>query len=196
MSFAASTALLGISSLNYPGGEALRILHTGMEHPQRPHFDVYFDNLACQTGVTRFLENHQGAQTILDDLEAQVTTEKRTWAYDKTENPISLGDPMFWAKFDYVLVESPEIVIGKWAARHVVYGFGGVKVLKPGEDSSSHAEPLHEGDNKVVMGQDWTNSIANLWHRLEVLTRDRVLRGYWVKLRMEPKIWILQTQMK
>jgi alpha-1,6-mannosyltransferase len=196
VSFAASTAILGISSLNYPGGEALHALHNGIDHPSRQHFNVYFDNLACQTGVTRFLESHRGPQTILDVLEAQDTLQSRTWTYDKTEDPNALLDPMFWVEFDYVLAERPEKVIGSWAIVHVVYGFGGVKLLKPGEESGSLFEPLYGASNKTAMKEDWTSKVAATWRELEGLLRDSLLRGYWAEIRMEPKIYILQNQMK
>jgi alpha-1,6-mannosyltransferase len=196
VSFAASTAILGISSLNYPGGEALHALHKGINHPSKDHFNVYFDNLACQTGVTRFLESHRGPQTVLDVLETQDTLDSRTWTYDKTEDPTSLHDPMFWAKFDYVLAERPEKVIGSWAIVHVVYGFGGVQLLKPGEESGSLEEPLYEGSSEAIVKEDWTLKVAATWRTMEGFLRNSVLRGYWAEIRMEPKIRILQNQMK
>jgi alpha-1,6-mannosyltransferase len=192
VSFAGSTVILGISSLNYPGGEALHILHKEMEHPARNHFNVYFDNLACQTGVTRFLESHSGPQTVLDVLEAQDTLHSRTWTYDKTEDPNVLLDPMFWVKFDYVLAESPEKVIGSWEVIHTVYGFGGVKLLKPGEESGS----LVENPNKMISQGRWASKVATTWHALERLLRNSLMRGYWAELRLEPKIRILRNQMK
>lgn len=197
VSFVASTAILGISSLNYPGGEVLHVLHKEIEHPQKQHFDVYFDNLACQTGVTRFLESHRGPQTVLDVLEAQDTLQSRTWNYDKTEDPNALLDPMFWAKFDYVLAEKPEKVIGSWAVVHVVYGFGGVKLLKPGEQSGSLSEPLYDlVGSKVPVQGSWIEKVGETWRGLEGLLRNSLLQGYWVEIRMEPKIRILQNQMK
>jgi alpha-1,6-mannosyltransferase len=195
LSFTASTALLAISSLNYPGGTALHTLHN-IPHPTQNHFNVYFDNLACQTGVTRFLEAHSAPQTVLDVLEAQSTVEKRTWAYDKTEDPTLLLDPLFWAKFDYVLAERPEKVIGKWAVVHVVYGFGGVRVLKPGEKSGGVVEELVSDGGRVHVEGDWTEKVAGVWRALEGLFRDKVLRGYWVEVRMEPRIRILHNQLK
>jgi alpha-1,6-mannosyltransferase len=194
MSFLASTAVLGISSLNYPGGEALQILEHGIEHPQKPHFNIFVDNLARQTGVTRFLENHRGAHTMLDVLEAQGITLSRTWTYDKTEDPSALLDPIFWTKFDYVLAERPEKLIGSWEVVHVVYGFGGVKLLKAGERSGSPVEPIYDINRKVKVRGDWISKVAAAWHELEGLLRKRVLRGYWVEVRMEPKIRILQNQ--
>ncbi|CAO2656746.1 Nn.00g055490.m01.CDS01 [Neocucurbitaria sp. VM-36] len=196
VSFAASTAILGISSLNYPGAEALKVLHNGIVHPPKRHFDVHFDNLACQTGVTRFLESHSGPQTVLDVLEAQDTLQKRTWAYDKTEDSTTLLDPMFWAKFDYVLAERPEKAIGSWAVVHVVYGFDGLRLLKPGEDSGSPVEPLYDISERVTVDEDWTLKVANIWHILEGLLRESVLRGHWAEIRMEPKIRILRNQLK
>jgi alpha-1,6-mannosyltransferase len=195
-SFAASTAILGISSLNYPGGQALHVLHHGLEHPEKPHFEVYFDDLACQTGVTHFLESHRGPQTVLDVLEAQDTVLNRTWAYDKTEDPDRLLDPMFWAKFDYVLAERPEKIIGSWGVVHVVYGFAGVRLLKPGQESGSSVEPVYDIGRRVEAAGDWTSRVASSWRSLEGLLRGPVLRGYWVEIRMEPKIRILQNQRK
>ncbi|EOA88995.1 glycosyltransferase family 22 protein [Exserohilum turcica Et28A] len=197
LSFVASTSILGISSLNYPGGEALHALHKEIKHPQNQRFGVYFDNLACQTGVTRFLEDHRGPQTVLDVLEKQKTLQSRAWTYDKTEDPSALLDPMFWTKFDYVLAEKPEKVIGSWAIVHVVYGFGGIKLLKPGEESGSPVEPLYESvDNKADVREDWTAKVAKTWHALEERLRNSLLRGYWAEIRMEPKLRILRNQAK
>jgi alpha-1,6-mannosyltransferase len=192
-SFAASTTILALSSLNYPGGAALNILHHDIEHPAKSHLSVYFDNLACQTGVTRFLESHQGAQTVVDVLEAQDTLAKRVWTYDKTEDPSALLDPMFWARFDYVLAEKPEKVIGSWMVAHVVYGFGGVRVLKPGQQSGSLVEPVY-GHADVNVRRDWTERVAEVWRVLEGLLRETVLRGYWIEIKMEPKIRVLVNQ--
>lgn len=194
LSFAASTTILALSSLNYPGGAALDILHHELDHPNKPHLKVHFDNLACQTGVTRFLESHHNAQTVLDVLEAQDTLSKRTWSYDKTEDPVAHLDPMFWAKFDYVLAEQPERIIGSWAIAHVVYGFGGVRVLKPGEESGAPVESVYGGTAKAKVSQGWTDNVAGGWKALEGLLRERVLRGYWVEVRMQPRIRILVNQ--
>ena len=196
VSFIASTAILGISSLNYPGGEALYTLHNGISHPSKAHFNVYFDNLACQTGVTRFLESHRGPQTVLDVLEAQETPNSRTWTYDKTEDLNALLNPMFWKKFDYVLAEKPEKVIGSWAVVHIVYGFAGVKLLKPGEESGSLVEPLSEEGRKATANEDWSTKVATAWRKVEGSLRKSLLRGYWAEIRMEPKIRILKNQMK
>ncbi|KAF3038492.1 dolichyl-P-Man:Man(7)GlcNAc(2)-PP-dolichol alpha-1,6-mannosyltransferase [Didymella heteroderae] len=192
-SFAASTALLALSSLNYPGGAAMQALHSIPTH--KNHVRVYADNLACQTGVTRFLEMHSEPQTILDVLEEQRGLQARAWTYDKTEDPTMLLDPLFWAKFDYVLAERPEKVIGSWEVVHVVYGFGGVRILKPGQESGVVLEELSGGEG-AQGGEHWTDKVAATWKSLEGVIRDKVLRGYWVEVRMEPRIRILHNLMK
>lgn len=196
VSFTISTTLLAISSLNYPGGEALNFLHQHIAHPSDSSFNVYFDNLACQTGVTRFLENHSGPQTILDVLEAQDITNKRTWTYSKTEDPQLVLDPRFWLDFDYVLAENPEKVIGKWEPVHVVYGFDGVRVLKPGQKNERDVNSLDVGALQERNVNDYVSKIAKVWQSLEKALREKVLRGWWVDLRLTPKIWILENSME
>ena len=61
-----SSGLLYISSLNYPGGQAIRQLH--LLEAGRPNLSVHLDVLTCQTGVSRFTE------------------ELQAWHYDKTED--------------------------------------------------------------------------------------------------------------
>ena len=64
----ASSTLLYVSSLNYPGGQAIRLLHQlevdRMNSPLSIHLDVF----TCQTGVSRFTHEYSG------------------WEYDKTED--------------------------------------------------------------------------------------------------------------
>ncbi|KAH6637904.1 Alg9-like mannosyltransferase family-domain-containing protein [Boeremia exigua] len=193
LSFAASSALLLVSSLNYPGAAALNALHTAVPLPAHPRVAVFADNLACQTGVTRFLEARGGPVAIGG---GQSAVGLREWAYDKTEDPALLLDPLFWAKFDYVLAERPEKVIGSWEVVHVVYGFGGVRVLKLGQESGRVTEEGVLAVEAGEVGGDWTGRVARVWRALEGVLRDRVLRGYWVEVRMEPRIRILQNQMK
>jgi len=61
-----TSGLLYISSLNYPGGEAIRTLHVLSR--DESYVSVHLDVFTCQTGVSRF------------------TQENVDWDYDKTES--------------------------------------------------------------------------------------------------------------
>lgn len=198
-SFMASTALLAVSSLNYPGATALNDLHASiaLANTHRP-IAIHADNLACQTGVTRFLEMHSAPQSPIDEGGLTTHTTHGTWTYDKTEDPVRLLDPLFWIQFDFVLAERPEKVIGKWAEEGVVYGFGGVRILKPGQESGSTGvgdRTDSKGDVSAKSG-DWTDRVARVWKGAEGVLRQRVGRGWWVEVRMEPRIRILRNLMR
>ncbi|KAK4499184.1 hypothetical protein PRZ48_009697 [Zasmidium cellare] len=163
-SFVVSLGLLYISSLNYPGGEALRRLHEiGPKGPAR----VYMDNLACQTGVTQF---------------GQVRSE---WDYDKTEDEEKLPDPMFWQQFDYVLAEKPEKIIGSWQPIETVASFGGVS-LRPGDEDDIFPVPAAFGGAGRVL--------QNAYYDLALVARKRFTEGYWPAIRMEPRLYILKRE--
>ncbi len=191
-SFAASFAMLAVSRLNYPGAKGLNRLHalasndTGMVR-------VHMDTLSCMTGVTRFMEK---PPPVLE-------SEGPFWVYDKTEDEHKLLDPLFWRGFDYVLAERPERVIGSWEVLETVEGFAGVAVVRPGED-------LKEGVGWKGMERVCRRAIGDVWERrdsnllgmcvqgvygkLKGLAREKVTRGWWVRLKMEPRIRILRRE--
>lgn len=167
VSFAVSMGLLYISSLNYPGGEALHRLHELTASEKDTHVNVYLDNLACQTGVTRF-------QQI-----------RPLWVYDKTENGTTLHDVAFWPQFDYVLAEHPERVIGSWKPIDVVTGYAGV-TLRPEDDDDILPLPSSYGP---VLKQ-----MKDLYIPASLFMRQKVTRGYWPAVRTEPRMYILQKE--
>lgn len=157
-----SLASLYISSLNYPGGEALHRLHqlASADH----NVTVHLGNLACQTGVTRFQQLHPH------------------WTYDKTENETDFLHPLFWQQFDYVLAEQPEQVIGSWRPIDVIGGYGGIS-LRPGTDDD--LLPLPSAYATLFRGpkRAYTTAASFLRHTFT--------KGYWPAVRMTPKIYIL-----
>ncbi|KAK5120391.1 hypothetical protein LTR85_006330 [Meristemomyces frigidus] len=162
-----SVALLYVSSLNYPGGSALSLLHdmTAAESGKNVH--VYLDNLACQTGITRF-------QQI-----------RPNWVYDKTEVEDTLLDPMFWQQFDYVLAEKPERVVGSWLPIATQHGYASL-TLRPGQ----HADvlPFAAPPGRLLgVPHKAYNAVARL-------IRDKVSKGYWPAVRMEAKLYILERE--
>lgn len=165
-SFATSIGLLYISSLNYPGGEALQRLHKLAGYPNSLlPVRVYMDNLACQTGVSRF---------------QQVNSH---WTYDKTEDAELLLDPMFWQKFHYVLAEKPELIIGSWVAGDTIKGFAGV-TLRPGPNDDVLPMPAVFGKS----GQ----KLHDIYQAISLSARKKYTKGYWPAIKMEPRIYILQ----
>ena len=166
-SFAASIGLLYVSSLNYPGGDALQRLHTLAEPEKNTHINVYLDNLACQTGVTRFQQVNP------------------LWVYDKTENETTLHNVAFWQQFDYVLAEHPERVIGNWKPIDIVTGYAGV-TLQPGEDDDVLPLPASYGKNLAVL--------KDLYVKISLFARQKLTKGYWPAIRTEPRIYVLQRE--
>lgn len=73
-----SGLFLHVSSKNYPGGDALQLLHRlKATDSDLEGASVWLDNLACQTGITRFLQL------------------RSDWLYDKTETGINVSDYSF-----------------------------------------------------------------------------------------------------
>ncbi|KAI0102343.1 glycosyltransferase family 22 protein [Hypoxylon sp. NC0597] len=177
VSFGVSTAMLVISSLNYPGGEALselRKLVTSSSSPDLQTVTIHTDVLSCMTGVTLF------GQHPYPPNEPRPASEI-TFNYDKTEDEHTLRNPSFWEKFDYVLSEDPTKVIGPWETIGVVEGFAGVEVVRPSAPS--------KGD--VESGQDRVFGRGTLVRKVKDATR-KLTGGWWIGPRMEPKIHLLR----
>ncbi|KAJ2776875.1 alpha-1,6- mannosyltransferase [Coemansia javaensis] len=84
LSLLAAAAMTYVSSLNYPGGHALALLHS-LE--RRPGVRVHIDTYAAMTGASRF---------------GQLRPD---WAYNKTEG---LVDPARFAAFTHLLTSQPD----------------------------------------------------------------------------------------
>jgi alpha-1,6-mannosyltransferase len=162
-SFAASLGLMVISSLNYPGGAALQRLHRIETEPGK---SVHLDNLACQTGVTRFLQTQS------------------TWTYDKTEGNESLLDPIFWQQFDYVIAEDPKRIIGSWQVVDTIEGFAGV-TLRP---SVGDMDLSSFSGGGIISQTQW------VYHSVGESVRTKISRGYWPVIKMEPRLYILRRE--
>lgn len=160
-SFFASSGLLLISSLNYPGGEALQRLQ---QIDTLPGKSVYLDNLSCQTGVTRFLQTQP------------------SWTYDKTEDKNSLLDPTFWQQFDYVLAEDPKRIIGSWQVIDTITGFAGI-TIKPDDDEMATSISVNEGiisrakDTYLTLGQELRKTVTRgYWPVIRMEPKIYILR--------------------
>jgi alpha-1,6-mannosyltransferase len=179
--------LLPASAANYPGAQALKSLHRyhnlatdGDAHGA----SVYLGNLACQTGVTRFLEQPAALG----------------WHYDKTEDEAikSLGD--FWDKFDYALLEastdpeykdSDETLLrsalpdSHWETADTVNGFAGISILRPGTPADGTAE-------RRILSMIGGQHAVDFYEQVRDSVRKVILRGWWVELKMRPKLKVMK----
>ncbi|KAJ9289723.1 CAZyme family GT22 [Paecilomyces variotii] len=190
--------LLPASSANYPGAHALNALHKHAHNSQQV-INVHLGNLACQTGVTRFLEMPPPASPLFnlpgspDGSIPSLRSGSTRWIYDKTEDKQRKEKRSFWSLIDYALVEPHEerrVMASsrdgdKWRVVDVVDGFAGVRVLRPGEAPEGHVE---DDIVRYVLGDGG----VKFWNRVRSMLRKYVTRGWWVEVRMEPKITIMK----
>ncbi|KAJ9482410.1 hypothetical protein VN97_g11024 [Penicillium thymicola] len=185
--------LLPASAANYPGGQALdamhiqhSILHDTDLHSGKTNspINVYLGNLACQTGVTRFLQQSPSSG----------------WVYDKTEDKDVKSTSEFWDRFDYVVVETDyeagfmdademslrrALPASDWERMLVVDSFAGISVLRPGIPASGTAE-------RRVIGVVAGDRAVHLFESLREYARKTVLRGWWVEVKMRPRAQVLK----
>ena len=182
--------MLAVSRLNYPGAEALNRLHA-LAGNDTGIVKVHMDTLACMTGVTRFMER---APPVLGDAQGAF------WMYDKTEEEEKLLDPLFWEGFDYALAERPERVIGSWHVLSTVEGYAGIAIMRPEEDWEQAVEDLRAlqrlwldgawGEDALGTARNWVSEIS--LGRLMSVFRKFGTKGWWVRMKMEPRIRILK----
>ncbi|KAL4941563.1 hypothetical protein BDV06DRAFT_223016 [Aspergillus oleicola] len=199
-----SFILLPASSANYPGAHALNTLHTHVHNAAPKNIpisiSVHLGNLACQTGVTRFLQQDGPSST----------GSSISWTYDKTPPPRLPGSeeviPAFWSRFDYVLLEPSEAenllsLTGQpneyahsrryaWRPVDSVSGFAGIRVVKPGQEANGVVEERiikwAFGVDGKLMGVD----VLGIWRGVRDMGR-KVTGGWWVEVRLKERIWIL-----
>ncbi|KAL2161562.1 hypothetical protein VTH06DRAFT_8124 [Thermothelomyces fergusii] len=174
-SFAASSAMLAVSALNYPGGEALAFVRQSVADAAGPAdnrgnpavVSVHADVLSCMTGVTLFGTNAD-APTVAAAAAAAATAAAGDrsavrLAVDKTEDAATLG---------------------------VVRGYGGIEIARPGAGAEEEEEEDEErrGEGKKaprVVGRGET--VARWKRRVRNLTG-----GWWVGPRMVDRIYVLR----
>ncbi|OOQ87246.1 alpha-1,6-mannosyltransferase subunit [Penicillium brasilianum] len=180
--------LLPASAANYPGAQALDALHK--YHDQQSlssnGASVYLGNLACQTGITRFLQRpfEQG------------------WHYDKTEDENIKATANFWERFDYIVIEAsadPEVkdadetqllralLSSHWETAEVIDGFSGISILRPGAPATGVVE-------RRLLSKVAGEPLYNLYTNVRDSVRKFVLRGWWVELKMTPKLKVLKRR--
>lgn len=185
--------LLPISMVNYPGAHALNRLHA-RAHGSKAIVAVYLDTLACQTGVTHFLEKPPPKSQLVvlpgsaDGSIPILRSGSTRWIYDKTEDENVKQSTAFWDRLDYALVENEnQIKSGrKWQVLDEVKGFGGIRVLRPGQKQASE-----QVETEIVMAL-FGDGVAKGWEQLKQNARSYVTGGWWAEMRMVPKLKIMK----
>jgi alpha-1,6-mannosyltransferase len=174
VAYVANASFLAISSMNYPGGTAMTKFQEITANETRPLL-IYADNLACQTGVTRFLESRS----------TSIQTRQK-YTFDKTEAQSKLLDPLFWFQFDYALMEHQERCIGSWEVVDVVTAMNGIRLIRPETDLDSTGDIVDD----ILLGE--RHDLWHLWDEIGKIARERVTRGWWITVNIVPKIKILR----
>lgn len=191
-SLAGSAGMLLLSSLNYPGGDAVSQLFqltqasTSAKVPQT--VTVHADVLTCMTGLTLFGQNPHGLP-LAHGAPAQLPdgVSPPLLMFDKTEDEDEMARADFWTRFDYVLAEDPaKVSTGQWKTIGVVQGYAGVEVLRPGAVAAGDAE-----DAEALRLQPPVLGRGAAVRKLRNMIRG-VTRGWYVGPRMAPRIHILQ----
>ncbi|KAL4811285.1 Alg9-like mannosyltransferase family-domain-containing protein [Aspergillus unguis] len=196
-----SFVLLPASSANYPGAQALNTLHTHVltTAPKTTHqapipISVHLGNLACQTGITRFLQ-----------LPPQSDQTPVSLTYDKSPPPdLPAQKAAFLSRFDYVLLEpsDSELLLSlsgseteyahsrsyAWETVDSVTAFAGLRIVKPGEEAMGIVE---EGILRWALGEKVEElKVGESWRKVTDFLRG-FTKGWWVEVRMEERIRIL-----
>jgi alpha-1,6-mannosyltransferase len=75
-----------------------------------------------------------------------------------------------------------------WDEVETVTAFAGIRVLRPGDEAETVAE---ERILKKVLGGN-ADGLIDWWKGFVGLVRGKVTRGWWIEVRMEPRIRILE----
>ncbi|ETS01232.1 hypothetical protein M419DRAFT_130862 [Trichoderma reesei RUT C-30] len=188
--FASSTTMLLLSSLNYPGGDALSQLYAitaNVTSSAPSQLWVHADVLTCMTGLTLFgqnLRNSSLGRSRSSSLPSSSSPPPPALIFDKTESDEKLLRPEFWSQFDYILMEDPSLALGRWDTVGRVHGYDGIELLRPGQTSTSEPSRDEEAQGKIL-GRGAT--IAAVRNSVRKYTG-----GWWIGPRMAPRIHIMK----
>lgn len=193
-SLAASIVFTLVSTMNYPGAQALHKLQV-LADGTKSSINVHMDVLAAQTGATLFLQLSR----------SHFYPNATTWSFDKTDDKTGDGtllrSPEFWNRFDYALAERPEKCMGAWDIIATVDGLAGVSLLRPGDEDPSRFEmEISKPPRIFTRPNSWgqppwapvSSRIWKNWKDFGTFMRRWVTRGWWVDIKMQPMIRILK----
>lgn len=156
--YISSAGMLFISSLNYPGGNAVDQLHSLLPHktPVVVHLNVE----TCMTGASRFVQD-----APIKPLIGRREQKGEFWVWSKQEDPKVLKDPMFWGGVDWAVSSAGQKPkLGSWSRVTGVLAFAGVKLYRPGDKVPSMKPLLGDQVGGVVDSvQDIVRGMSGGW---------------------------------
>lgn len=187
--------LLPLSALSYPGAFALNALHSHASAHQpnsQSTISVHLNNLALQTGVTRFLQIPHPvkdlARSSTSTTASAAGSSSTRWIYDKSDKATDLLSSFFWFQFDYAVVESPALAIGSWEVVDTIYGLGKPRMLRPDEDREPTKVLTGLG---AVLERLYGRSLAVGYENIRDLGRTWT-GGWWVDVGYVEKLYVLK----
>ena len=193
---AGSVGMLLLSSLNYPGGDAVAQLFRLTQSSTAAVGEtasVHADVLTCMTGLTLFGQNPHGlplAHGAPSPLPPGIAPP--LLLFDKTEDEADMAQPDFWTRFDYVLAEDPsKVTSGQWRTIGIVQGYDGIEVLRPGVTAGGDDDDDVETTPEVASLQPPVLGRGRVVRSIRNLVRS-VTRGWYAGPRMAPRIHIMQ----
>lgn len=109
------------------------------------------------------------------------------WNYDKTSDESRLLEPVFWQRFDFVIVEHPARAIGAWEVVCEVQAVGRPSFIRPGYIGEPRTTELFHALYPRYMAKP----LAFI-HRLAYTVSKQVTGGYWIELPMETRLFVLK----
>lgn len=153
--------------------------------PPVPPQKVHLDNLALQTGVTRFLQHRESLSRERG---------RAGWAYDKTgvEGEDEKKKKEWWDQFDYIVMETggEGKALGEWEQVAVIKGLDRFRLLRLDERGGGG-----QGTAEVIRAL-YGQQVQKLWEGViegmfkEWALRTRLTGGRWAEVRMEEKLSI------
>jgi hypothetical protein len=176
--FIASTAMLAVSTLNYPGGAAISRVYSYIPTPSNQSIKIHLDVTTCMTGATRFLQE--------SPMWSSSKSNNSRIQWDKTEDESVIQTASYWQGIDFAIIDRPEKAIGKYDVLESISGFRRVRVYKPGEKVAKMRMATEGGK------ASWSLSVLESARFNGFGAREWIFRGWWVGIEIEEMIWIVK----
>ncbi|KAF9126219.1 hypothetical protein BGW39_006788 [Mortierella sp. 14UC] len=182
LNFILSVAQSAISSLNYPGGQALQRLHELDLHQFAAAATVHIDGAAAETGCSRFGEIGSSATLPTFSYDAAHNPPfllHQPWTYSKDESHTHRRD---YVRYTHLLTSQPTFHKEDFHILEQVDGYAGIQRLPLSQIKESCPRVIKEFVSTVsTVISNPKESVAALWRACSPL-----------QVKTEGRIWIMR----